>query len=252
MKPRIDHYSRNTVGRDLVVGDVHGCFSKLDVALRRIGFNDNDRLFMLGDLIDRGPESHLVLDFFKRHPNAVSIMGNHEDSLVRVIDKEQDPITHLHSYGGMWITRLGIDHDLPIEILDEFAAFFRKLPIAIELKTSRGLVAMVHACCPYREWVSFRMDASEGQLHKRTVLSSREFAERDEPQHVDDVLAVLVGHHSFGTGRFEVKGNVHYLDTGAWEKAGAIDREFLILNAETLRPEEGSECEPSGSKLWSD
>ena len=45
-------------GRDLVVGDVHGCFRTLDGALCELRFDtDSDRLFGVGDLVDRGPHS---------------------------------------------------------------------------------------------------------------------------------------------------------------------------------------------------
>jgi len=39
---------------------------------------DGDRIIALGDIVDRGPDSPAVLDFFRTHPNASSIMGNHE------------------------------------------------------------------------------------------------------------------------------------------------------------------------------
>ena len=55
----IKHFEMNTKGKDFVVGDIHGCFSKLQEQLWTIGFNEEvDRLFCVGDLIDRGPESY--------------------------------------------------------------------------------------------------------------------------------------------------------------------------------------------------
>ena len=48
----------NENGRDLVVGDVHGCFRTLDHALSEFGFDPSrDRLFGVGDLVNRGPHS---------------------------------------------------------------------------------------------------------------------------------------------------------------------------------------------------
>ena len=44
-------------GRDLVVGDVHGHFATLRHALGELEVGAGDRLFSLGDLIDRGPDS---------------------------------------------------------------------------------------------------------------------------------------------------------------------------------------------------
>ena len=48
----------NKVGRDFVVGDVHGMFDRVAQALTKVQFNPSrDRLFSVGDLIDRGPQS---------------------------------------------------------------------------------------------------------------------------------------------------------------------------------------------------
>lgn len=68
----------NQVGRDFVVGDLHGCFDLLDRLLDHVRFDAAcDRLFSVGDLIDRGPESLRSLEFLDApwfHP----VKGNHE------------------------------------------------------------------------------------------------------------------------------------------------------------------------------
>jgi hypothetical protein len=75
---RVLHLPINRAGRDFVVGDIHGCYSLLDDGLRAVGFDPGcDRLFALGDLIDRGPESDLTARFLRR-PGIHSILGNHE------------------------------------------------------------------------------------------------------------------------------------------------------------------------------
>ena len=56
--PRIEQVARNRMGRDFVVGDVHGCFRTLERCLRQVRFDrDRDRLFSVGDLVSRGPHS---------------------------------------------------------------------------------------------------------------------------------------------------------------------------------------------------
>ena len=66
-KRRMTHVvERNgaTGGRDWVVGDVHGCFTTLREALLAIDFeHGRDRLFSVGDLIDRGPNSIEALEW---------------------------------------------------------------------------------------------------------------------------------------------------------------------------------------------
>lgn len=65
---------------DYAIGDVHGCFDTLKKLLKKINFNpDRDRLFFLGDVINRGKKSLDTLKFIKSlGSNAKMILGNHE------------------------------------------------------------------------------------------------------------------------------------------------------------------------------
>ncbi|MBN2431220.1 MAG: metallophosphoesterase, partial [Acidobacteria bacterium] len=62
----------------LIVGDIHGCFDELLALLDRAALAAEDEIIALGDLVDRGPASPRVVDFFQRRSNARSLMGNHE------------------------------------------------------------------------------------------------------------------------------------------------------------------------------
>ena len=62
--PLIRRFARNPLGRDLAVGDIHGYFSRLEQTLNQAGFDPaRDRLFSVGDLTDRGPDSTAVLEW---------------------------------------------------------------------------------------------------------------------------------------------------------------------------------------------
>lgn len=67
----------------LVIGDIHGCYAELQDLIDLAGIADDDSIIALGDIVDRGPETPQVLDFFRRHPGARSLMGNHERKHVR-------------------------------------------------------------------------------------------------------------------------------------------------------------------------
>ena len=64
--------------RIFVISDLHGQFVLLQLLLERIQFNDNDELFILGDIMDRGPNSIDIYYFVKCMPNIHMIKGNHE------------------------------------------------------------------------------------------------------------------------------------------------------------------------------
>lgn len=68
----------NIRGRDLAVGDIHGHFQRLQQCLDAVGFDPAvDRLFSVGDLVDRGPHSEAALDWLAQ-PWFHAVQGNHE------------------------------------------------------------------------------------------------------------------------------------------------------------------------------
>lgn len=77
--------------RLIAIGDVHGCVEELALLYRQIEARSGDRFVFLGDLIDRGPESsravRLVGEIIENHPGSVSILGNHEAKLARLLSK---------------------------------------------------------------------------------------------------------------------------------------------------------------------
>jgi hypothetical protein len=79
----VQRYERNVRGRDFVVGDIHGCFDQLRAALDTAGFlPESDRLFSVGDLIDRGPQSTETLQWLAK-PWFHACIGNHDDMALK-------------------------------------------------------------------------------------------------------------------------------------------------------------------------
>jgi serine/threonine protein phosphatase 1 len=96
---------RNTVGRDLVVGDLHGHRSLFESELDRIGFRPGrDRVFSVGDLIDRGPDSLGTLALIEE-PWFFAVLGNHELALLNKLEHlaARRPSGKLACAGSDWI-----------------------------------------------------------------------------------------------------------------------------------------------------
>ena len=62
-----------------VTSDLHGYpLEKFKSHLEKIGFSDSDRLYILGDVIDRGSDGVAILRWMMSKPNVGLILGNHE------------------------------------------------------------------------------------------------------------------------------------------------------------------------------
>jgi bis(5'-nucleosyl)-tetraphosphatase (symmetrical) len=67
----------------LAVGDIQGCYEEFRSLLSLARFGEGDRLWLVGDLVNRGPESVEVLRFVRNlGARAVTVLGNHDLHLV--------------------------------------------------------------------------------------------------------------------------------------------------------------------------
>ncbi|MBD7907865.1 metallophosphoesterase family protein [Sporosarcina gallistercoris] len=72
--------------RTLVISDIHGELGMLTALLEKVSYNSKkDRLFLLGDYIDRGTDSKATLDKVMElvEGGAVALKGNHEDMMIQ-------------------------------------------------------------------------------------------------------------------------------------------------------------------------
>ncbi len=79
----------------LVVSDLHGYpLAKLLEKLAEIGFADEDKLYVLGDCIDRGKEGLKIIKWIMTKPNVTLIKGNHEAMLLKnrdILERDEIP-----------------------------------------------------------------------------------------------------------------------------------------------------------------
>ena len=66
------------------IGDIQGCFEPFVRLLDEVGFHpDRDRVWLLGDLVNRGPQSLDVLRWCVAHKdNVEAVLGNHDVHLL--------------------------------------------------------------------------------------------------------------------------------------------------------------------------
>jgi serine/threonine protein phosphatase 1 len=228
MSQFVHRFERNTSGTDFAVGDIHGHFGRLERALESIGFDESrDRLFSVGDLVDRGPESERALKFIEK-PWFHAVQGNHEDMAIRYVTPGNRDAYHYAANGGAWL----IGKTPPEQ--HEYAIGLADLPYAIEVETAEGLIGIVHADVAGKTWAEmvekFANVTSNNKLKAITndCLWCRDRIQTEDQSGVQDVRAVIVGHTPIR--RPAILGNVYHIDTGGWTRDG----HFTFINLATL------------------
>lgn len=219
----IERYPLNAAGRDFAVGDIHGCFTRLKIALHAAGFDPAvDRLFSVGDLVDRGPESERAIEWLDK-PWFFAVRGNHEDML---ISAQVD----LHfSNGGAWF--YGLAERERADIIDRLS----ELPLLIEVEVPKGLVGLIHADVPGSDWGALKARLNAGRRDTEHLVAaclwSRTRIMSGDASVVRGIGAVVVGHTA--VDQPVMLGNVIHIDTGGWlpKRHGG---HFTLLNLHTL------------------
>lgn len=222
----VQKFERNELGRDFAVGDVHGAFTALRTALTAIGFDrQKDRLFSVGDLVDRGAESAQVTDWLDE-PWFQAVSGNHDLMAWRAALGQTFPQVDHVAHGGGWLQAM------PAAEQERIGRRLAALPVALEVETPTGKVGIVHADFPSDDWHDLakidwngldRMDTEAGQC-----LWSVERYARRYPGVIRNIRAVVHGHMT--VAKMVVLGNAYFIDTGGWRSAGR----FTFLNLATL------------------
>lgn len=104
------------------ISDIHGCAATFRAALKTISFSKKDELFLLGDYIDRGPDSMGVLEHIWQLQasghEVTCLRGNHEQMLIDYVDGRQrryewTPPRKQHKKTMEWMNRLEYYHETP-------------------------------------------------------------------------------------------------------------------------------------------
>jgi serine/threonine protein phosphatase 1 len=88
--------------RTVAIGDIHGCSRALEALLAAIRPTPEDLLVVLGDYVDRGPDSRAVIDRLRaldRECRLRVLTGNHEQMMLRGVEEQVERRFWL-CYGG--------------------------------------------------------------------------------------------------------------------------------------------------------
>ncbi len=117
-----------------VVADIHGCLHTFKALLEEIDFKGQYPLFLLGDLINKGPYSTQTLDFVLRlcehHASVYPLKGNHELYLLNYLTREDSEWKHSSQYRQM--KQSGDYEKLSSERREKYITFIESLPYFYE------------------------------------------------------------------------------------------------------------------------
>jgi len=197
------HFDINDKGRDFVVGDLHGCLSEFESELKKLHFDyEFDRMFSVGDLIDRCEDSLGCLKLLDEpwfHP----VYGNHEEFMVMSVIGNENP--------GLWFANGGewcMDADAE-EVKRLCSIIADTVPYAITEKTKNGDVGICHAQPPSYNWedtLNPTYPAKEVMLWARTRIQHK------DKTPTNGIWKTIHGHTPVNEPvQF---GNAVYIDTG--------------------------------------
>lgn len=214
--------SVNLEGRDFVVGDLHGSLTQLNNALVAVQFDPKqDRLLSVGDLVDRGPSSQMLIEWLDQ-PWFFACVGNHEAVLLDYVTTQDNELANRwRHFGGSWFFALGAKEQLSIA-----QKIKQRCSFAIEVVDfdEQVVLGIVHADVPGKlSWQEFCAEVSHDPSIQYDALWSRARGRGEVNHPIEGVKQVVCGHEIVPTAHQQ--GNVWLLDTGAYrseEGAGKL------------------------------
>ncbi len=164
------------------IGDIHGCLKTFKALLDRINFNKEDTLFLLGDYIDRGPDSKGVIDFiWQLQQTGYTIhclKGNHEQMLYKGMhDADQTELYHQETLQSFGVNKIE-------EIPNDYLIWIKGLPYYLEWKK----YILVHA------GLGFAFPLQNPFEEKRDMLWIRHWYDRIDKEWLEDRI-IIHGHN---------------------------------------------------------
>ncbi len=175
------------------MSDIHGCWREYREALEKIAFSDADRLYIIGDIVDRGPDVSSVLEDVMSRDNVHVLAGNHEYMGLRVLGKAcrkgtKTPLGSLtaddiesctqwmHDGGDRTLRQLKQRGD---DFLRRAASFLAELPLYEEVSAGGRDYLLVHAGLePFQPGKPLEDYGPEEMLFNRADYSRPYFSDR--------------------------------------------------------------------------
>jgi len=172
-----------------VVSDIHGNERRFNSIMEKINLQEEDTLYVLGDVIDRHPGGIRILRRIMKMPNAKMLLGNHEYMMLRALGYPYDTneilsAQDMQSATMLWYQNGGkvthqywkrIRRELRAEIID----YLRNLPANIDIEVDGQPYKLVHGAPIEDYWLSSEYEtAAQYSVWKRLChqdMNDREY-----------------------------------------------------------------------------
>ncbi len=177
-------------GLRYAISDIHGHSKTLNALLNKLNLGVNDRLFFLGDYVDRGPTSKEVLDTLIKlvaQGTAVALKGNHEDTFSQSVNDAEVEARWITNSGGE-ATLKSFNVASAADVPRAYRVWMKNLPLFAQ----SGKFILSHAGVNLNEKNPLRDTETnvENTLYRRDVLPD-----------LKERLRIIVGHTPKSLGR---------------------------------------------------
>ena len=217
-----------------VMSDIHGTYEKYLQMLEKIEFSDEDILYILGDVCDRGPQPMEVLLDMMSRSNVFPIMGNHDFMALYLLRKlnvtitEENAVNHLSTEDISnilsWIeeggnTTIGGFQKLSVSQREAVLEYIEEMPFYEIAEVGEKTFILVHAGLG-----NFRKDKKLSEYQPDELLLTRQSP--DVQYFDDDNIYIITGHTPtyFISGKDEIYQNCNNIciDCGACFNGGRL------------------------------
>lgn len=127
-----------------VMSDLHGQYDMFIRMLELIKFNTNDTMYILGDIVDRGPKSIEIYRYIKERDNIILLKGNHEDMMYNAL------IPYGRSGKSLWYSNGGTAtaaqmREMTPQDKQEMIEYLGQLPYAEVVEVNNIKYVLCHA-----------------------------------------------------------------------------------------------------------
>ena len=179
------------------ISDIHGNLNGFMTMLKQINFTENDELYVLGDVIDRGLYGIDILQYIMEHDNIKMLLGNHELFMIQsLVDNDYDVYkcwTSENNGGSVtYEAFMKLKESEKNDILD----YLTSLPLRFNVEAAGSKYHLCHANSP----VVWRKLVEAGKI-KEWPFNKRDFCTWDRKHHKElnefgkeNDVKIIIGH----------------------------------------------------------